>query len=230
MYQPIPSEGEEPASLISCSDQRAGRQRATQVVLAIIATAMAVGAVLGHGTLDSGEAVLDAPAAIVPAGDVDAAAASAAAAVAAAPKATAASASRTRACGVGAARFKADNEYTVEVGMMAARYPWIEAGTILVEPYRTTTLTVLSPSNDDNLVRVQDGAVGHAFTPTKSVAHGHRRVHLRRYGPGRSSSRRRRSATRRSSSTKQHVMQVRSARCARSPRTTARSSSAMESR
>ena len=35
MYQPIPSEGEEPASLISCSDQRAGRQRATQVVLAI---------------------------------------------------------------------------------------------------------------------------------------------------------------------------------------------------
>ena len=40
MYQPIPSKGEEPASLMSCSDQRAGRQRATQVVLAIIAVAI----------------------------------------------------------------------------------------------------------------------------------------------------------------------------------------------
>ena len=171
MYQPIPSKGEEPASLMSCSDQRAGRQRATQVVLAIIAVAMAVGAVLGHGTLSGGEAVLDAPAAIVPAGDVDAAAASAAAAVAAAPKATAASAGSDAGDAASAPLgFKADNEYTVDVGMMAARYPWIEAGTILVEPYRKTTLTVLSPSNDDNLEYVfKIAPSGTTFTPTKSV-------------------------------------------------------------
>ena len=34
---------------------------------------------------------------------------------------------------------------------MGQKYPWIEAGTILVEPFRDTKLTVLSPLDDDNL-------------------------------------------------------------------------------